>query len=170
MAITIEDIMANRILPFETESEKLRKLFSFYLHSAPTIESKSASQINNDRLERNWLSFRTMISQNAMFFYTDKCSTDKLLKSFEKNNVHDAALVNRKTKIAVCKKKDTKETECECLLRHLRNAIAHDNVYLQNVGNRKYIFFEDFSSKGNATARMLFSQADLAALKKEIMK
>lgn len=170
MTIKIEDILKNRILPFEVESEKLRRLFSFYLHSAPTIESKSAAQIDNDRLKRNWICFRELFPNNTMTFFSSSYANDKFIKSFEKYNIHNDAHINRKIKVSVCKKKDTKESEYQCLLRHLRNSIAHDNVYLLNAGNRKYILFEDYSNKENISARILFSQADLSALKKEIMK
>lgn len=166
----IKDIKMNRILPFEIENVKLVKLFSFYLHSAPTIESKSAAQIDNQRLLRNWLNFRAMYSNNVMVFFSASYSNDKFMKSLVKYNINDEAQVNRKTKISICKKKDAKELEHQCLLRHLRNSIAHNNVYLSNAGNRKYILFEDFNKKDNLTAKILLSQTDLAALKREIMK
>lgn len=170
MEITIENSIKNRILPFEIDDEKLKKLFSFYLHSAPTIESKSAAQIDNCRLERNWSGFKSNFFKITMIFFSSSYANDKFIKSFEKYNIHNDAHINRKIKVSVCKKKDTKESEYQCLLRHLRNSIAHDNVYLLNAGNRKYILFEDYSNKENISARILFSQADLSALKKEIMK
>ena len=170
MTITIEDILKNRVLPFEVESEKLRRLFSFYLHSAPTIGSKSAAQIDNDRLEMNWLCFRELFPNDTMIFFSSSYANDKFIKSFEKYNIHNDAQIGRRIKASVCKKKDKEETEYQCLLRHLRNSIAHDNVYLLNVGNRKYILFEDFNIQGNINARVLFSQTDLSTLKKEIMK
>lgn len=92
------------------------------------------------------------------------------MKSLVKYKINEEAQVNRKTKVIVCKKKDTKETEPQCLLRHLRNSIAHNNVYISNAGNRKYILFEDFNKNRKLTARILLSQTDLTALKREIMK
>lgn len=168
--MTIKDIKAKTILPFEIEDIKLIKLFSFYLHSAPTIESKSAAQIDEQRLSDNWLNFKSKFPNNVLMFFSASYSNDKFIKSLEKYKINDEAQVNRKSKVSVCKKKDTIELECQCLLRHLRNSIAHDNIYLLNSGNRKYILFEDFNKKNNLTARILLSQADLAALKREIMK
>ena len=66
--------------------------------------------------------------------------------------------------------KSKKETEYECILRHIRNAIAHSNVYIYQTGNRKYICFTDFNKTGKQSAMILLSQTDLSNLKKELMK
>ena len=47
------DIKANQILPFEIEDAKLLRLFSFYLHSAPTVESRTAANVDEQRLLSN---------------------------------------------------------------------------------------------------------------------
>ena len=171
----ISDILANRILPFEIEDEKLKKLFSFYLYSAPTIESKSAAMIEKEKLAENWYEYKSTIPENMIAVYSASYPNEKLVDAFERCGLNDDASVNRRTKGFVCKRKEKKkgedpEPECNCLLRHLRNAIAHDSVYLLNGGNRKYILFEDFNMNNRITARMLFSQADLAAMKRTIMK
>ena len=55
--MTIRDIKENKIAPFEIEDTKLRRLFSFFLHTAPTIDSNLASKIDEDRLLNNWNKF-----------------------------------------------------------------------------------------------------------------
>lgn len=107
----IKDIKLNRILPFEIEDVKLVKLFSFYLHSAPTIESKTAAQIDSQRLLKNWLNFKTRYPSNVLTFFSASYSNDNFMKSLVKYKINEEAQVNRKTKVIVCKKKDTKETE-----------------------------------------------------------
>lgn len=62
------------------------------------------------------------------------------------------------------------EDNVVCLLRHIRNAIAHGNVYYLNAGNRKFILFEDFNEKSKPTARILFSQTDLKKLKDALLR
>lgn len=170
----IEDIKKNRILPFEMDDQKLTKLFSFFLHSAPTIESESAMIIDAEKMANNWLQFKVLLPQNRIAFYSASYPPDKFVKCLAKYGLDNEAQVNRRTKAFVVKMKERKEEEPEqeyqCLLRHIRNSIAHGNVYLSNAGNRKYILFEDFNKKGNMSARILLSQADLAALKREIMK
>lgn len=167
----IKDIKANIIYPFEIDDEKLIKLFSFYLHKAPTIESRSATQIDKERVSNNWINFsNNNLGKDRVRFYSSSYPVDKFVDSFKKYGLNDEAEVNRKTIALVCKKKTNEETDYRCLLRHLRNSIAHNNVYISNVGNRKYILFEDFNQKENISAKILLSQNGLSTLKKEIMK
>ena len=107
--MTIADIKANRILPFEIEDEKLKKLFSFYLHSAPTIESKSAAKIESERLAANWIEYKSTLPSNMIAFYSASYSNDKLIECFERFGLDDGTSVNRKTKGFVCKKKEKRK-------------------------------------------------------------
>ena len=51
-----------QVAPFETNDEKITKLLSFYLHYAPTIESKTASNIDENKLKVIGLSFLKMLN------------------------------------------------------------------------------------------------------------
>lgn len=172
--LKIKDIKANKVLPFEIADDKLKKLFSFFLHSAPTIESRSAVHIDEQRLLKNWLDFKSLIQTNMMRFYASSYPPDKFINSFELYGLDEESDVNRRTNAFVCKRKEAKngisEAEFQCLLRHIRNSIAHNNVYISNAGNRKYILFEDYNQKGNISARILLSQTHLTKLKQLIIK
>ncbi len=65
----------------------------------------------------------------------------------------------------ICYYKDNVEQEIPCLLRHLRNSIAHGNVFGVLSKNRKYILFDDYNKSGNHTARVLFTQTDLEKIR-----
>jgi len=166
--MTISDIKENKIAPFDIDDIKLTRLFSFFLHLAPTIDSNLASRIDEDRLLKNWNNFVSQFTNGRISLYS--YSYKKLIQQFEKHGLSDESTVSRRLKAIVCKRKDKEETDSQCVLRHLRNSIAHCNLYLSNAGNRKYILFEDYNKKGNITARILLSQADLSLLKREIMK
>ena len=166
----IKDIKDNIIPPFEIDDVKLIRLFSFYLHTAPTIESRSAAQIDEERISNNWINFSNNLNKDTVRFYSSSYQVDRFSDSIKKYGLDDGAEVNRRTRALVCKKKTNQETDYRCLLRHLRNSIAHNNVYISNVSNRKYILFEDFNKNGNISAKILLSQNDLRILKKEIMK
>ena len=60
----ISDIKTNRIIPFEIEDIKLIRLFSFFLHKSPTIDSNTAAMIEVERLERNWERFISEFSKD----------------------------------------------------------------------------------------------------------
>lgn len=166
----IKDIKYNIIHPFEIDDVKLIRLFSFYLHTAPTIESRTATQIDEERASNNWISFIKTLNKDMFKFYAHSYPIERLVDSFKEYGLDDEAEVKRRTRAFVCKKKTSQETDYRCLLRHLRNSIAHNNVYISDVGNRKYILFEDFNKNGNISAKILLSQNDLRILKKEIMK
>ena len=69
-------------------------------------------------------------------------------------------------------KRDTtrNETDLECLLRHLRNSIAHGHVYVNQGGTYNSILFEDENKKHNITARIMCCQADLRKWRREIAR
>lgn len=165
--MTVADILQNRILPFEIDDEKLKKLFSFFLHLAPTIESATAANIPAKRLVDNWNTYISGYSPDSYAVIAPNCTFNNYLGKYKLDN---NAAVNRKVKGFVCKKKTNSETEYESLFRHLRNSIAHSNVYMINAGNRKYLLFEDYNQNKNQSARVLLSQTDLQKLKAEIMK
>lgn len=165
------DIKAKHTLPFEIDDVKLIRLFSFYLHSAPTIESETAKKVEDEhRFLDNWTNFISQLPQDRIKFYSNSFSTEQFINSFKKYGLNDEAKVNRRTKAIVCKKKDKDESDCCCLLRHIRNSIAHNHVYIFNAGNRKYILFEDLNKNKKISARILLTQTDLKKLKNEILK
>ena len=163
----IKDLRNNQIVPFECGDVKLIALFSFFLHRAPTIESATAMVIDSERLQNNWTAFVNDTQIQYSEFIASNCNIKNYI---EKNQLQDDADVNRRTKCFVCKTKTKDEAECNCFLRHIRNSIAHSNVYLLHAGNRKYIMFEDFNTTGNQSALILLSQSDLERLKKYIVR
>ena len=168
--MTISDIKKNKIAPFEIDDIKLTRLFSFFLHSAPTIDSNLASKIDEDRLLKNWNDFVSRFTSERILVYSKKYPFEDFMQQFEKCGLSDESTVSRRLKAIVCKRKEKTEKDYQCVLRHLRNSIAHGNLYLSNASNRKYVLFEDYTKNGNITARILLSQADLSLLKREIMK
>lgn len=161
----IKDIRKHQIAPFECKDEKMISLFSFFLHSAPTIDSATAMNIESKRLQNNWDNYLKIAQLQNYKFLSSNCRIEKyILETY----LDDEAEVNRRSKSFVCKFKDKNETEYECILRHLRNSIAHSHVYMVHAGNRKYIMFEDFNKSGKQSSLILLSQSDLKKLKCEI--
>lgn len=165
--MTIAELIARKVIPFEIPDTKLTSLFSFFLHSAPTIDSRTAMNIDAERLQNNWQRFWEMNDLKPRIIYADGYSN--LGNSCEKKGLGTSTEITRRTKGFVCIRKG-KESDYECVLRHIRNSIAHNNVFYCNAGNRKYVLFEDYNKNKKLTARILFSQTTLTSLKKEITK
>ncbi len=163
----IQEIKANKIIPFEVDDIKLIKIFSFFLHLAPTIESSSATNIPESKLNNNWNEFIQKFNKNSYYFIHPD---DKIENYINQSCLNNNSVVNRKTKGFICKRKNIHEKDYECILRHIRNSIAHNNVFLFDARHRKYILFEDFNNRKNKNAIILLSQADLNRLKKVIIK
>ena len=165
--MTISDILQHPVLPFEIEDVKLVKLFSFFLHSAPTIESATAISMEAARLDQNWMSFITSYPKESWLVIAPNCTFGAYLI---KASLDGNAVVSRRKKGFVYKRKTKDEPDCEACLRHIRNAIAHNNVFVLNAGNRKFILFDDYNKDKKHNARLLFTQSDLQRLKSEITK
>ena len=155
--------------------KKIKSLFCFYFDNAPTIESKCSIDLNSSMLDERWTNFKNSISNIKTKFVSYSYTSDDLLKRMVGCGLDEESPVNRKTNAFVCKKKNIKkgeepETECECVLRHIRNSIAHCNVFLSSTSNRKYVLFEDYNRSKNLTATILLSQTNLKKLKQIIMK
>lgn len=165
--MTILELLSYQTIPFEIPNIKIQRLLSFFLHSAPTIDSRTAMKIDSSRLCKNWEDFIKSNQLKPAKIYAE--SYNDLATSCEKNGLGVCTGISRRTKGFTCIRKG-KETDYECVLRHIRNSIAHNNVYYCDVGNRKFVLFEDYNKGGKFTARMLFSQTLLTDLKKEITK
>lgn len=159
----LQEIKENHIHPFEINNAKLVQLFSFFLHKAPTIGSEGALAIDDAQLQTNWTQFIEYLGNVNYGFIS---SNQRIENFFGRYDLDNTSTVSRKKKGFICKYKDSNEKDYECLLRHIRNAIAHEHVYLKTGGNRNYILFEDFSTNsGNQSSRIIFCQTDLAKLR-----
>ncbi len=165
--MTISDIKENNFIPFETEDKELQSLFSFFLHIAPTIESNLALKSNKNEniiwnnYIRNW--------KSELYHFYGPNSNVPNEEKFKKCNLTDNALLNNKTRGFVCIKKNKDETEFECFVRHLRNAIAHGYGYMKKQTNRIFLLFEDYNKCKNKSSIILFSKSDLKKLRQDIM-
>lgn len=153
----------NAVVPGECDIGELRQLFAFFEHRAPNIESVH-SHILAESLHEQTLA--QMLRDNRSFvFCAHSVSTESEL---EKLGLAGNSLCSR-CKRFLCKRSGhdskrvpgQKETDLECLLRHIRNAIAHGHVFIIHGGNYISILFEDLNERKKITARIICCQADL---------
>ena len=152
------------IVPFECEIGELKQLFSYFHYKAPNVDSLKSPYLEPAYHEGI---LEDIVNGNENFhFCPQNAVTDDELKKLNLNGT----IVCSKCKRFLCKrmtsrnaKRDTtrKETDLECLLRHLRNSIAHSHIFVIQGGNYTSILFEDQNDKGNTTARIVCCQADL---------
>lgn len=169
----ISEIKKNSVFPFEDENEKLRLIFSFFLHKAPKIDSNLALKIDIDEnkiwnkyIEKDW----DNKNKKNYKFYKSEFPKESTLANYK---LAESSTVTNTDKGFVClkknKRKEDKEYESDyrCFTRHLRNAIAHGHVYIVAQMNRKFFLFEDYN-RNKKTAIMLLTKDNLTNLQQEI--
>ena len=164
----LDDILKNPIEPFEIDDPKLMKLFSYYLHLAPTIESRSSKKEPTFGMEVAWERFIDKLESTDYIYKMYKTTGNIDERKLKKYQLHESDDIDRRSNRFICYPKKNDEMEMNCLLRHMRNSIAHSNVYLlqKNSKGRKYLIFDDYNTKKNMTARIILTQTVLVELKK----
>ncbi len=157
--------------PFEEVPADTQRLFSYFLHMAPDISSVHSSKI--PEILHTEL-FRRMMENRHFHYEKFCCSNAPIQKELDQGFLSGDALC-LKCKRYVCKKSKGRqglpaESDLDCFLRHIRNAIAHGRVYYLHAGNRVRIIFEDINESKNISARIVCIKADLEHWKKILEK
>ena len=146
--------------PFETGNDELNTYLRYFLHRAPNISSAHASKVSFDlqnELFEKMFEGRNFVTKDFCSF---NCKIEKKLSNAGMNSNNICLNCSR----LVCKKKKPEkgntESEFNCLLRHLRNSIAHGHFYYLHAGNRIFLVFDDFVN-AKQTARIVCLRADL---------
>lgn len=150
------------IVPFEDGTKDTQKLFSYFLHNAPNIESVHSKQL---KPSVHSVVFNNMID-GRHFEYKKFCWSNAVIEDELDKGFLNGDEICLKCKRFVCKRKKTEkgkptESDVNCFLRHIRNAIAHGRVYYFHAGNKVHIVFEDENPSGKLSARIVCIKADL---------
>lgn len=158
--------------PCVNEIGKLNKLFNYFMYKAPNINSELSPCIAKEYHNKI---LKEMLKDNKNFIFCQQnVDIDKECSKVALNGQRICVRCKR----FVCKrstrhfKRDEErvETNLECLLRHIRNSIAHGHIYVRHGGNYISVFLEDQNSKKNITSRIVCCQADLDKWKKILEK
>lgn len=155
------DIKGKWIVPFDFEDGDLKRCFCYFLYKAPNIDSAAASHF--DFTELNNIIIRTLFSAYKEKDITIKSKCTK--KTFDYEGLLGDKIIKRKI---LCIEKKSNELDVNCLLRHLRNSIAHGRVCVIKETNKTWILFEDIKQTGSLSARILCNKKDILDWKKEI--
>lgn len=155
------------VAPFDVLPTDTQQLLSYFLHRAPDISSVHSTKISP------WLHSElfSQMMDCRHFYYQKFCwSNAPIQKELEKGHLSGSELC-LKCKRYVCKKEKRNkgqppESDLDCFLRHIRNAIAHGRVFYLHTGNRVHFVFEDINKSKNISARIVCIKADLKRWKK----
>ncbi len=140
--------------PFETGIRGFQNIAKYYMYYAPNIDSaqsqKCLSDSDADKLFDKMLR-QTGLNQKA-----------KVIKKVQKTSFNAFSLNEEKLDFEnSCMIIDqyNSENRLHALLRHIRNAFAHGNIYVWRKKRGNYIFFVDYDKKKDkVTARIMVSE------------
>lgn len=158
----------NAVNPTTCEISALRKLAGFFQYEAPNTSSYICSQLPQNQHNELLKEMLDSWKEENYFFVSHNVTINKFL--LQRALLGDNLCSYCKRFVCRRKKKDNngyKETDFECLLRHLRNALAHGRFFVIHRGNNISLLFEDYY-KDSITARIICNQADLKKWKKLI--
>lgn len=127
-------------------SNKTLEFFSYFMYSAPDIESIHSTIIKK---ELHTEIFSRMMDDRH-FKYKAFCASNARIENELKKASLDGDDICLKCKRFICKRKQTEnhivESDLDCFLRHIRNSIAHGRTYCVCKTNNIHLVFEDVNS------------------------
>lgn len=161
----------NAVNPQTCDIGELRQLFGFFQYKAPNTSSFQCDKLDESyhkdlfaEMTKSWKEENYKIiahsvtydseSVNFALFGSDLCSYCKryLCKRLKSKNGH-------------------RETDFDCLIRHIRNSIAHGRVFVIHGGNSIKVMFEDYDAHNNViSGRIVCNQSDLKKWRTAINK
>lgn len=141
-------------------------LYCFFQLQAPSIDSFQSISKNPESYSRTLAKMLRKWSETNTCFINPQARIDKRLKNLDM--LHPDSIKCKGMRF-VAKRKNTKENDLACLLRHMRNSIAHGRVFTKEVGGVEYILFDD-TVGDTCTARIICTEKELMRWKNIICK
>lgn len=169
VAMANERCETYRISPFDDKCAKLRKVFDYFLYRAPGINSSLAAQmkeeVDQDRVTMELCDLARKGSKSPEMRICNR-------NSF-KLDLAASGTIDFSKPYIYCNKRN-REEKLSCLLRHLRNALAHGNVFIKFLRNDTLICFQDFdvdrSKARRISALIVVNRASLERWMKRVDK
>ena len=161
------NINNHRMIPFE-DNIILNDIFSYFLYRAPSISSSFSKEIdfNDDQLFKEFININRF---KNIIFYRKRSN-----KFYIDNNLYGDYICMKCLKIINSRVIDSYDNELEsyleCVLRHIRNSIAHGSVYYLFENKRHYIMFEDLNNRKEITSRIVMTRQTLLNLKSKLIR
>lgn len=154
MAICFDISKEKAINPYEQVYD-LSVLLGYYQIKAPFISSYQSRIIDENRCHTL---INRMVKDRKFVFVNPQARMDIRMKKMQLSDEEIKCVGIR----GLLKKKNKDEGELACLLRHIRNAIAHGRVFtLNNVGGTDYILFDDRGKDDSYSARIVVTKKEL---------
>lgn len=172
--ITYFEVFAQHAVnPITCEIGDLKRLLGFFQYESPNTSSYVCGYLPQEEHEELLKEMLVSWKKENYLFIPSNAKIHEINNCLEEKNLMGINLCSY-CKRFVCRRKPKdrsgyRETDFECLMRHLRNALAHGRFFVIHGGNHISLLFDDRNEKGNITARIICNQADLKKWKKIIV-
>ena len=141
--------------------KNISDLLFFFQYLSPNISSNLSLKINKKQSEKIL----------ALMLSNWKEKEYKFIDNLEEDTIGILNLENiySKCKRIVCVKNKT-ESNFTCLMRHIRNSIAHGRIYIIKNNTYYKLLFEDFDRNSEISARIIINHAILKKWKNIIIE
>ncbi len=140
----------------------LRILFGYFQYKAPntsSYQSKKLDESYHADLFKDMM--RSWKKENASIIPFNS-TYDKESPKFALNGNSVCSFCKRYLLKRSKPKNNVQETDFNCIVRHLRNSLAHGRVFVIHAGNSIKIMFEDYDNKNRTiSGRIICNQSDL---------
>lgn len=131
----ISEIKMHNICPFEVKDSKLRLLFSFFLHKAPTVDSRLA--IKSKKYDVKWKSYIKNWKEKTYRFYSKQIPSENILTQYKLTETKE---VRNKDRVFVCAKKVQQKVTVSAL-QGILEILLHMDLYLWWQKRIEHIYF-----------------------------
>lgn len=132
--------------------KKYLKYFEYFLYYAPNVAHKKV-KINEAKWEKIYLSFVELdnrLKNNSKVYARQAKDRDY----YSEKGIAGNSFCFECQRMVFSRQ--NKEDSLSALLRHLRNSLAHGNLYCKEINKQKMFLFEDLE-KSVITARIMLS-------------
>ena len=143
------ELTSDMCIPTMVDMKRMYEAITYFLYCVPNISSLHSKRLSKEMQENLFKELEKYKPMNFVF-------CDQIDSSVLHDNALSASSICMKCHRAVLQKQ-IKETKYQCLVRHLRNALAHGCFYTFHMGNDIGIYLED--KKGSKiTARIAINR------------
>lgn len=141
--------------PFETKIKNFSNISRYFLYYAPNLDTlQSTGKIGDIRAAEVFQEMLSCANMERHYKVIKQVKTNTWLSHELSGEILDFE------KPRMIFDKYSKETNLNALLRHIRNALAHGNLYVWKKNKGNFIFMIDYDSgKKKVTAKIMISSS-----------
>ena len=143
-----------------------RKMFDYFLYLAPHARARFSKEIKKSKAKEIYDQTLNLLNLNGDSFYEKYVNKiSQQVNDNQKLEFKESELKNFKNLIKITNAKGDKNIKFKHVLNiliHIRNSIAHDNLYIKSLNKNRYVLlYDELPSDKKITALCCFTYENL---------